>query len=207
MNEICGVSLQPILRSISQFVQGRLLQQGFEMCTLGPFQVTGRCLFVPCTEPCWGCWWSCHWFPSKQWRTPRCGETKPIDRGSITVWPLSHSHETQSKSKHEKEKFPFVKWGGQVWRSAGMLERGQGLGWHLHIYLCVVDEILQWVSAWVEVLELGVVGDSPYGRVKGADHTTYIDRLNVWKVREYSHAWWTRGLKKYRRTSVFQRLE
>lgn len=57
---------------------------------------------------------------------------------------------------------------------------------HLHVQLGVVDEILQGVSTWVEVLELCVVGDGAHGGVMWPDHPADVDWLDVGEVGEYS---------------------
>ena len=48
-----------------------------------------------------------------------------------------------------------------------------------HVYLCVVDEVLQGVGTGVVVLELGVVGDGSDGGVEGLDYATHVDILGV----------------------------
>lgn len=68
---------------------------------------------------------------------------------------------------------------------------------HLHINLGVVNEILQWISARVVILEFCVVGDAPDGGVEGSHHATDIDRLDVGEVGEDSCPWCTCGLRNY----------
>lgn len=68
---------------------------------------------------------------------------------------------------------------------------------HLHFRLGVVDEILQWVSTWIVVLELCVVGDRPGGGVEGPDHPADVDLLDVREVGEYACPWRARGLRNY----------
>lgn len=68
---------------------------------------------------------------------------------------------------------------------------------NLHVHLGVVDEVLQRVSARVEVLQLCVVGDCADSGVEGSDHPADVDRLDVGEVGEDSSSRSTGGLREY----------
>lgn len=124
---------------------------------------------APCTRPCSGCWWSSHCCPSKRWRRTTWKDEKVCDPVCRAgLWNL--------------------RWGSCVFLNTT---------WNLHVHLSVVDEVLQRVSARVEILELGVVGDGADRGVKGSDHPADVDRLDVGEVWENSSSWSTGSLWKY----------
>lgn len=134
-----------------------------------------RCKAAPGTRPYWEYWWSFHCCPLEQWRRTTCGETDNT----------CHANETQDGSTYVFK--PHI------------------LTVHLHIHLGVVDEVLQWVSTWVVILELCIVGDCPDGGVEGSYHPTDVHRLDVGEVGEYSRPWCTCGLRNYwRETWLFK---
>ena len=67
--------------------------------------------------------------------------------------------------------------------------------YYSHVYLCVVDQVLQRVGTGVVVLELGVVGDGSDGGVEGLDDAAHVDILGVGKVGEYPRPGRVGGLK------------
>ena len=71
-------------------------------------------------------------------------------------------------------------------------------GYYSHVYLCVVDQVLQGVGTGVVVLELWVVGDGSNGGVEGLDNAAHVDILGVGKVWEDPCPGRVGGLKKNR---------
>lgn len=124
---------------------------------------------APCTRPCSGCWWSCRCCPSKRWRRTTCRHERVR---VIVVWAVKPSEE---------------------------LARSCNPSRNLHVHLGVVDEVLQRVSARVEVLQLCVVGDCADSGVEGSDHPADVDRLDVGEVGEDSSSRSTGGLREYLR--------
>lgn len=65
----------------------------------------------------------------------------------------------------------------------------------LHINLCIVDQVLEWICTGVKITQLGVVGHFSYCGVKRSDHPADVHRLDVREVREDACPWSAGGLQ------------
>lgn len=66
---------------------------------------------------------------------------------------------------------------------------------NLHINLCIVDQVFEWICTRVKIFQLSIVSHGSHCGVERPDHAADVNRLDIREVRECTGAWGAGGLK------------